>query len=346
LALIDLQPDSADAEQQPVQARSRRELHERARAAEAAEHTHSARRLTSARASLGHPVGNHLPPVPAGRTSRSRAVEAGAAARSRARVRDATARHGVQRDVRPNRPAARPGRPRVKRMLVSKLMTLGAMLGVGAMLVATSLPANAFYDANAVLSAAAVGAVEQAGVQSLRIDTTATAPSVSRDAYTVSSLAEKLRIKYGARSYSFVNNPNGSIQWPFAVSVPISSGFGDRVAPCFGCSSYHEGTDFTPGAGAVIQAIADGVVSATSVTGAYGNHVVVDHMIDGQLVQSLYAHMQYGSIRVAVGQTITVGTEIGQVGSTGSSTGAHLHLEIHINGTPVDPFVWLKAHAN
>ena len=330
-----------------MQARSRRELRERARAAEAAEHGLSARRLAISRTSLRHPAGDHVPTVPNGRASRERVLADGGDSHSRARVRDAAAvKHNVRHSDRPNRGGARGSRPRIKRMLVSKLMTIGAMLGVGAMLVATSLPANAFYDADAVLSAAAVGAVEQAGVQSLRIDTAAPAPGVSRDAYTVSSLAEKLRIKYGARSYSYVNNPNGSIQWPFAVSVPISSGFGDRVAPCFGCSSFHEGTDFTPGAGAVIQSIADGVVSATSVTGAYGNHVIVDHMIDGQLVQSLYAHMQYGSIRVAVGQHITVGTEIGQVGSTGSSTGAHLHLEIHVNGIPVDPFVWLKAHAN
>lgn len=56
--------------------------------------------------------------------------------------------------------------------------------------------------------------------------------------------------------------------------------------------------------------------------------------------------MLYGSIRVAVGQTVTVGTEVGQVGSTGMSTGAYLHFEIHLNGTPVDPFAWLKANAN
>ena len=249
-----------------------------------------------------------------------------------------------------NRPLSAASRqPKVlRRALLSKLMSLGAMLGVGAMLVATSLPANAFYSPESAASASAAATVTQTQTQtqSLRIDTAAAALAVSRDAYTVSSLADQLRIKYGDRSYSYTNDPNGTIQWPFAVPVPITSGFGPRAAPCGGCSSYHEGLDLTPGAGAVIQAIADGVVSTASLDGGLGNHVIIDHQIGGKLVQSVYAHMLYGSIRVAVGQTVTVGTEVGRVGSTGASTGAHLHLEIHVSGTPVDPFTWLKANAN
>ena len=77
-----------------------------------------------------------------------------------------------------------------------------------------------------------------------------------------------------------------------------------------------------------------------------GNHVVVDHAINGQRVQSVYAHMRYGSIRVAEGQQMKVGDILGLVGNTGESTGPHLHLEIHLDGVPVDPFAWLKANAN
>ena len=91
----------------------------------------------------------------------------------------------------------------------------------------------------------------------------------------------------------------------------------------------HEGVDFTPGAGSPIQAIADGVVRiATNSGGAYGVTVVIDHVIDGQLVSSRYAHMQYGSLQVAVGQHVTVGTVIGRTGNTGRSFGAHTHFEI------------------
>ncbi|MCU1514980.1 MAG: family peptidase, partial [Microbacteriaceae bacterium] len=115
---------------------------------------------------------------------------------------------------------------------------------------------------------------------------------------------------------------------------------------CSGCSSYHEGVDFTPGAGSPIGAISAGVVSLVDTTGALGWHVVVDHVINGQNIQSVYGHMLAGSIRVTVGQQVKVTDELGQVGSTGESTGAHLHLEVHVNGTPVDPFAWLKANAN
>jgi murein DD-endopeptidase MepM/ murein hydrolase activator NlpD len=232
-----------------------------------------------------------------------------------------------------------------KRALLSKLMSVGAMLGAAAMMVATTVPANAFYSVDsATHSPLAVAAP----VQSLSVPTDADpAASVGRDAYTVSSLADQIRIRFGSRSFSYTNDPTGTIQWPFTIAVPISSGFGGRSAPCGGCSSYHEGIDFVPGAGAPIQAIADGVVSSVVVSNAgLGNHVVVDHVINGQKVQSVYGHMKYGSIKVAEGQQIKVTDIIGLVGSTGESTGPHLHFEIHLDGVPVDPFAWMKANAN
>jgi murein DD-endopeptidase MepM/ murein hydrolase activator NlpD len=119
------------------------------------------------------------------------------------------------------------------------------------------------------------------------------------------------------------------------------------VAGCGFCSTNHQGLDFTPGSGYPINSIADGVVSLVEVSGGgLGNQVVVDHVVNGQKVQSVYGHMQYGSIKVAVGQSVTVGQVLGNVGSTGASTGAHLHLEIHLDGTPIDPFAWLQANAN
>ena len=186
-----------------------------------------------------------------------------------------------------------------------------------------------------------------APVQSLSVPTDADpAAAAVADAYTVSSLADQIRVRFGSRSFSYTNDPTGSIQWPFTIAVPISSGFGGRSAPCGGCSSYHEGIDFVPGAGAPIQAIADGVVSSVVVSNAgLGNHVVVDHVINGQKVQSVYGHMKYGSIKVAQGQQIKVTDIIGLVGSTGESTGPHLHFEIHLDGVPVDPFAWMKANA-
>lgn len=224
-------------------------------------------------------------------------------------------------------------------------MTFGAMIGAGLMMVSTSIPANAFLEPDSTAESAITTPAENE-VQVLKVKPLAD-HSLARDGYTAVSLAEQIFLKYGNRNFSFTNDPNGTIQWPFPIGVPISSGFGDRIAPCSGCSSYHEGVDFTPGIGTAIQAIADGVVSVVrDDTWGLGSHVVIDHHINGQLIQSVYGHILLGSIRVVVGQQVKVADEIGQVGSTGASTGAHLHLEIHVNGVPVDPFAWLKANAN
>lgn len=111
------------------------------------------------------------------------------------------------------------------------------------------------------------------------------------------------------------------MQWPFRVGVPVSSGFGYRVPPCGSCSSYHRGVDLTPGIGTPIQAMADGVVTVATSDGTYGEYVVIEHLIDGQRVESLYAHMLSGSTAVQVGQQVKVGELVGLVGNTGLSTG-------------------------
>ena len=234
--------------------------------------------------------------------------------------------------------------------MLTKLMSLSAMVGVAGMLVATSIPANAFYPSTpevAEIELKQHSSVTDVEVQSLGVgDAPEAAKIEARDSYTVLSLSEQLRGKYGTENFSFTNNPNGTIQWPFATGVPISSGFGARVA-CSYCSSNHMGVDFAPGMGAPIQAIADGVVREVNPGGgAYGVHITIDHEINGQKVTSMYAHMQWGSPAVAAGQVVTVGQYLGDVGSTGASTGAHLHLEILVNDVNVDPFAWLKANAN
>jgi len=266
---------------------------------------------------------------------------------------------GGIRPVRPPRGISRPrtavaGHPRTsvapvgrkpfKRRALKKLMTFSAMIGAGLMMVATTIPANAFYSGDA-LSGAVAAPVEEK-LQSISVEPAADL-TLTRDGYTATSFREQIFLRYGNRSFLFTNNPNGTIQWPFPIAVPITDGYGYRLDPCWGCSTWHKGVDFTPGAGANIQAIADGVV-ATVIPSHFGlgNHVIINHEINGQLVQSLYAHMRDDSMRVTVGQAVKVGDIVGQVGTTGESTGPHLHFEIHIGGQPVDPFEWLKANAN
>ncbi len=145
--------------------------------------------------------------------------------------------------------------------------------------------------------------------------------------------------------YSITSPP--PLQWPVDRASPISSGFGPRVSPCIGCSSFHEGADFDPGYGAQVHAIAAGVVVETNNPGwaALGIHVAIQHVIGGQVVTSAYGHMQVGSMTLKVGDIVSPGETIGLVGSTGASTGAHLHFEIRAGGmTPVDPIAWMHAH--
>jgi murein DD-endopeptidase MepM/ murein hydrolase activator NlpD len=171
-------------------------------------------------------------------------------------------------------------------------------------------------------------------------------PTATRDSYSVTSWAEMLTLRYGTRSYSYTTTGTGPVRWPFPVQVPISSGFGSRAAPCRGCSSDHQGLDFVPGAGAPIYAIADGTVVLHEEGGGFGNHVILEHTINGQTVRSLYAHMQWGSSALKQGDKISAGDFIGLVGATGQVTGNHLHFELEVDGVNVDPYAWLKTNAS
>jgi len=137
------------------------------------------------------------------------------------------------------------------------------------------------------------------------------------------------------------------VRWPFPVGVRISDDYGPRVAPCSGCSTFHKGLDMVPGAGTPISSVADGIVRETGETDSgFGNYAVVDHVVDGQLVSTLYAHMEWGSLAVSEGQPVKAGQLLGAVGSTGQSTGPHLHLEVWADGTdPIDPYAWLTRNA-
>ncbi|MBN9151126.1 MAG: M23 family metallopeptidase [Cryobacterium sp.] len=231
----------------------------------------------------------------------------------------------------------------MKHRALKKLMTFGAMIAAGLMMVATTIPANAFYSSAAQSLAVAVPA--KANLQSISLEPAAEL-TLTRDGYTATSLRDQNFLRYSSLTYFYTNDPTWSIQWPFPVAVPITDGFGPRVSPCSGCSTNHTGLDMLAGNGAPIGVIADGVViGVNNQDWSYGQVVVVEHVINGQRVESWYAHMLPGSIQVNVGDQLKVGDQIGLVGSTGASTGSHLHLEIRPDGVAVDPFQWLKANA-
>ena len=108
----------------------------------------------------------------------------------------------------------------------------------------------------------------------------------------------------------------------------------------------HNGFDMVASAGTPIFAAASGVVRISQEGYAgYGVAVVIDSVVGGQRVSTLYGHMTYGSRQVFSGQSVSAGQLIGAVGSTGSSTANHLHFEVMINGNYVDPLSWLQTNA-
>lgn len=117
-----------------------------------------------------------------------------------------------------------------------------------------------------------------------------------------------------------------------------SSGFGVRFDPFTRRPAFHSGLDFTGGYRAPIATTAPGVVSFTGVRSGYGNTVEVDH---GRGFKTRYAHL--AAITVRPGQRVALGQRIGAMGSTGRSTGVHLHYEVWVNGRAQNPSRFLKA---
>ena len=129
----------------------------------------------------------------------------------------------------------------------------------------------------------------------------------------------------------------GALGWPVPGYNTISSYFGYRIHPITGVSKLHAGMDVAAPAGATVVAAASGTVIVATYSESYGNYVIIDH---GGGLTTLYAHNT--SLTVSAGQTVKKGDKIATVGTTGYSTGNHLHFEVRKNGTPVDPMGYLK----
>jgi len=226
----------------------------------------------------------------------------------------------------------------------ARVLSFLALLAAPALFVGMSIPASAFVTGGTDAMETKSSEAPAAG-QSVEVSDVAIAADATRANYTVTSYAELLRQKYGNRSYGY-SVGTGAVQWPFPYTVPITDGYGERAAPCRGCSTFHKGLDFVPGADTPIYAIAAGTVIETSVSGSgFGNYVMIEHVIKGKTVVSMYAHMAMNSSPLQVGQTVAVGEFVGLVGRTGVATAPHLHLEIHVSGAPIDPYSWLVSNA-
>ncbi|WP_051437817.1 murein hydrolase activator EnvC family protein [Eubacterium xylanophilum] len=135
---------------------------------------------------------------------------------------------------------------------------------------------------------------------------------------------------------AFKVNANG-LRWPLDFKTRISSRFGARTAPTRGASTYHKGIDLKAVTGAKIKAAGDGEVVTATYSATAGNYVMIYH---GNSMYTVYMHAS--KLKCRVGDTVKAGQTIALVGSTGISTGSHLHFGISVNGAYVDPLNYIK----
>ncbi|KQO08641.1 hypothetical protein ASF06_10825 [Agreia sp. Leaf244] len=256
------------------------------------------------------------------------------------------------KSIEPKSANVRPQRTR--RNLASRFLPPAALLFVGALAVATSLPAAAFGPGSSFGMTGATGGPQTAD-QSLSVDASAADASVLRDGYTVNTPTPTPTPTPVAKAVaaSTGGSPGGwgcqrdapaettRLTWPYDHPVKIGDGFGPRA------EGMHDGIDMLAGDGTPIQAIGDGIVTASGYNGSAGNYVAIATMIGGQRLCSMYMHFQDGSVTVTVGQEVTAGTVIGLTGDTGNATVEHCHFELFFaDGVRFDPIPYLEANAS
>lgn len=165
---------------------------------------------------------------------------------------------------------------------------------------------------------------------------------LAKDSQSIGDLIQR-RVAENQRRLAAERAQNGDVaivlgtgQFVFPTDAPISSSFGWRMHPILGYQKFHSGMDFGADYGSTIRAADRGTVIFAGWYGGYGNAVIIDH---GNGITTLYGHSS--ELYVAEGQSVERGQAIAAIGSTGLSTGPHLHFEVRKDGEPVDPAAYL-----
>lgn len=175
--------------------------------------------------------------------------------------------------------------------------------------------------------ATAMQAIEELNASSAQVTALLKERQAARAAAAAAAAAEQ------AQSYTWVQG-SGQLGWP--ASGEITSPFGYRTHPIWGTTIYHAGIDIGVDEGVPVHAADGGTVVWSGWMGGYGYAVVIDH---GNGLSTLYGHNS--ELVVSEGETVGKGQVIAYAGSTGNSTGPHVHFEVRVNGDPVDPMGYL-----
>lgn len=159
--------------------------------------------------------------------------------------------------------------------------------------------------------------------------------------YEAAEKAEQELIRQNSAALSYSANPvkytGGRFVWPVPASSRITSQYGYRIHPVYNTRKFHSGIDIGAPYGVDILAAADGTVTLATTNGGYGKCIIINH---GSGITTLYGHNS--TLLVSVGNKVTKGQVIAKAGSTGVSTGPHLHFEVRVNGSTTDPMQYLR----
>ncbi|MGI6180825.1 MAG: murein hydrolase activator EnvC family protein [Agathobaculum sp.] len=189
---------------------------------------------------------------------------------------------------------------------------------------------NLSYKVDELAANEAQQAALQESIEAYKAESEAEYDRIAGEMQSVSNQIAELSRQAAANGS--VPMGDGTLIWPTPSCTTNSSAYGWRIHPIYGTRKFHAGEDIPAGYGAEILAAASGRVVTAGWVSGYGNYTVIDH---GGGLMTAYGHQS--SFAVSVGQTVTQGQVIGYVGSTGNSTGPHLHFEVYVNGATVDP---------
>ncbi len=216
-----------------------------------------------------------------------------------------------------------------------EMVTLQQVAEDGAQTLVVASDADTTNLTATTYAATTIGEIEQKKAEEAAAQR---AKELAAQAAAAAASNSKAANAWASMDLSMVPAGSGAVIFPLQSYDYIGDGFRSR-------GGSHEGVDILAPAMTPIYAAADGVVTVSSESyWGYGVGVVIDHVIGGQRVSTLYGHMTYGTRLVSVGDTVAAGQPIGAVGTTGRSTANHLHFEVEVNGSLVDPMAWLNAN--